>query len=175
MSQELKLIVPDEKIIRRITLLRGEKVILDVHLAELYHVETRALKQAVKRNIERFPKDFMFEVNDMEIDQMVSQFVIPSKQHLGGAKPFAFTEAGVAMLSSVLKSKRAVEVNIGIVRTFIALRKMALNYKEVIQRLEEMESKYEGKFKEIFKLLNYLIDPPVKNRQEIGFKRKGEK
>lgn len=96
--------LPEEIILRRILLLRGEKVILDIHLAEFYRVETRILKQAVKRNLERFSDDFMFELNTEEIDLLVSQSVIPSKSHLGGAKPFAFTENGVAMLSGVLKS-----------------------------------------------------------------------
>jgi hypothetical protein len=170
-----KELIPEEKIIRRIVLLRQEKVILDVHLAELYRVETRALKQAVKRNSPRFPADFMFELSDQEIDQVVSQSVIPSRQHLGGSRPFAFTEAGVAMLSSVLKSKRAVEMNIAIVRTFIALRKMTANYKEVMMKLEKMEINYEDRFKEIYKLLNHLMTPPSQLRKSIGFKRKEEK
>ena len=165
-------VIPNEKIIRRIFLLREEKVMLDIHLAELYQVETRALKQAVRRNLKRFPPDFMFELNQKEVAEVVSQNVIPSKQHLGGATPFAFTEAGVAMLASLLKSQRAVEVNIAIVRTFIFLRKLAGNYKEVMKMLEEMEQKYEGRFKEIYKALNYLIDPPKEDRREIGFKVK---
>jgi hypothetical protein len=96
MAKESSLMIPDERIIKCIFLLRSEKVMLDVHLAELYQVETRALKQAVRRNIDRFPDNFMFELTDKEIDEVVSQTVIPSRQHFGGAKPFAFTEAGVA-------------------------------------------------------------------------------
>lgn len=168
-------IIPEEKIIRRIVHLRQEKVILDVHLAELYRVETRVLKQAVKRNIARFPDDFMFELSEKEIDQVVSQSVIPSRQSLGGARPFAFTEAGVAMLSSVLKSKRAVAMNIAIVRTFVGLRKIAVNYKDVMVRLEKMELNYEDRFKEVYKVLNYLMTPPALGRKSIGFKRKEEK
>ena len=115
----------EEKIIKWIVFLRAEKVILDVHLAELYGVETRVLKQAVRRNIERFPEDFMFELTEEEIKSVVSQNVIPHKKYLGGAVPFAFTETGVAMLSSVLKSNTAIDMNIAIVRAFIALRKAA--------------------------------------------------
>jgi ORF6N domain len=152
-------------------LLRNEKVMLDVHLAELYQVETRALKQAVRRNPDRFPEDFMFELQDNEIEQVVSQNVIPSKQYLGGAAPFAFTESGVAMLSSVLKSKRAVEMNIAIIRTFVMLCKLASNYQAVMRKLEAMDKKYEGRFKEIYKTLNYLINPPSEPMRKIGFKQ----
>jgi hypothetical protein len=109
--------------------MRDEKVMLDFHLAELYGIETRVLKQAVKRNIERFPDDFMFELTE---NKLVSQLVIPSKSYTGGAVPFAFTETGVAMLSSVLKSKLAVGINIAIMRTFIMLRKMLYNFKELL-------------------------------------------
>ena len=169
-----KSIMPDERIIQRIFLVRDEKVMLDFHLAELYQVETRALKQAVKRNSERFPEDFMFELTTKEIDLMVSQNVIPSRKYLGGALPYAFTESGVAMLSSVLKSKRAVSVNIAIIRSFILLRKIAANYKEIMDKLNELENSYDNKFKEIYKAINYLINPPDKVRRQIGFKRKSE-
>lgn len=169
-----KSIMPDERIIQRIFLVRDEKVMLDFHLAELYQVETRALKQAVKRNSERFPEGFMFELTTKEIDLMVSQNVIPSKKYLGGALPYVFTESGVAMLSSVLKSKRAVSVNIAIIRSFILLRKIAANYKEIMDKLNELENSYDNKFKEIYKAINYLINPPDKVRRQIGFKRKSE-
>jgi len=181
MSESSQLVLPEEQIIKKIILLRGEKVILDVHIAELYQVETRVLKQAVRRNLKRFPSDFMFELNSEEINQVVSQNVIPSKQHLGGAKPYAFTESGVAMLSSVLKSDRAIEMNIAIVRTFIMLRKMAGNYQEIMAKLEDLEGKYEGRFKDIFKALNYLLDEskakndPKPERNPIGFKTKNKK
>ncbi len=102
----------------KIISLRDERVLLDVHLAEFYGIETRALKQAVRRNKERFPADFMYVLTHVEIDDVVSQNVIPSKRHFGGARPFAFTENGVAMLSSVLNSKKAIEINIAIIRTF---------------------------------------------------------
>lgn len=167
--------VVEERIIRKIVFLRNEKVILDVHLAELYDVETRALKQAVKRNLLRFPADdFMFELSEDEVDAVVSQNVIPHKKYLGGAKPFAFTEAGVAMLSSVLKSQTAIEMNIAIMRTFVALRKVASNYKEIMQILTEMRSQYDAQFEELYTALEKLINPPDEPRPRIGFRRKDE-
>ena len=135
-----KSLIP-KRIINKIIAMRDEKVMLDVHLAELYGIETRALKQAVRRNIERFPKDFMFELTDNEVDILASQNVIPSRKHVGGAAPFAFIETGVAMLSSVLKSKQAVEINIAIIRAFVMLRKMLFNYKELLKKQEEIERK----------------------------------
>lgn len=170
MKEILQQPAPEETIIRKIVLLRGEKTILDLHLAELYGVETRVLKQAVKRNIERFPEDFMFELTDEEVDWVVSQNVIPHKKFLGGAKPFAFTETGVAMLSSVLRSKTAIEMNIVIVRAFVALRKIALDYKEIMQALNEMKDKYDHQFLEIYTVLEQLINPPNPPRARIGFK-----
>ena len=136
-----KSILPTERISSKIILLRDEKVIIDFHLAELYEIETRVLKQAVRRNKNRFSEDFMFELVDSEIDIMVSQNVIPSKQVLGGAKPFAFTETGVAMLSSVLKSKKAIEINIAIMRTFVMLRKMFYENREALNRLDDFDRK----------------------------------
>ena len=109
---EKKTLVPGERIASKILLIRGEKIILDFHLAELYRIETRVLKQSVKRNSERFPSDFMFELTENEINNLVSQNVIPSKSYLGGAFPYAFTETGVAMLSSVIKSKQAVDITL---------------------------------------------------------------
>jgi ORF6N domain len=170
-----KIKVVEEKIIKRITLLRDERVILDLHLAELYGVETRALKQAVRRNINRFPCDFMFELTEDEVDAVVSQNVIPHKKYLGGARPFAFTETGVAMLSSVLKSKIAIEMNIIVMRTFVALRKVASNYKEIMEILKDMRSRYDFQFEEVYSALEELINPPLEPRPRIGFRRVGEK
>ncbi|MEN8249689.1 MAG: ORF6N domain-containing protein [Bacteroidota bacterium] len=167
--------MPEERILNKILLIREEKVILDVHLAVLYGVETRALKQAVRRNINRFPDDFMFELTAKEIDLVVSQNVIPHKKYFGGAIPYAFTETGVAMLSSILKSERAVEMNIAIMRTFVALRKIALNYVEIMKKLKAMESTYNDKFKEIHKALSYLLNSPNLSRRPMGFKQKGRK
>ena len=165
-----KITVLEEKIIKKIFFLREEKVILDVHLAELYSVETRVLKQAVRRNIERFPKDFMFQLTEDEIEVVVSQNVIPHKKFLGGANPFAFTETGIAMLSSVLKSDSAIEMNIAIMRIFIALRKVAANYKEIMQILNEMQNQYDSRFAELYSILEKLIHPPQPPRNKIGFK-----
>ncbi len=166
------IVIPDERIINKILFLRGEKVILDVHLARLYGVETRTLKQAVRRNAERFPKDFMFVLTEKEINSVVSQNVIPSKSFFGGAKPFAFSETGVAMLSSVLKSKKAIEMNIAIVRTFVQLRKLANNYEEIMSKINQMESQYNEQFSEIYQVLKKLLekpkDPP---RTRIGYKK----
>lgn len=120
--------------------------------------------------MERFPADdFMFELTEDEIDVVVSQNVIPHKKYLGGAKPFAFTETGVAMLSSVLKSKTAIEMNIAIIRAFVALRKIASNYKEVLEIVIEMRSQYDIQFEEVFKALEKLINPPQEPRTRIGF------
>lgn len=147
---------------------------LDMHLAELYGVETRALKQAVKRNQERFPEDFMFILTDKEIEAVVSQNVIPHKKYLGGAAPFAFTETGVAMLSSVLKSPTALEMNIAIMRTFISLRKLSVNYQEVMRILQEMRMQYDAQFGDIYKVLEHLVNPPQEPRRMIGFKGENE-
>ena len=165
-----KVILVEEKIIRKIIFLRNEKIILDVHLAELYGVDTRTLKQAVRRNIDRFPEDFMFELTNEEIEMVVSQNVIPHKKYLGGAKPFAFTETGVAMLSSILKSASAVEMNIAIMRTFIVLRKVAINYNEIMQILTEMQKQYDSQFTELYNALAKLINPQQPPRNKIGFK-----
>lgn len=165
-----KIAVVEEKIIRKIVFLRNEKIMLDVHLAELYGVETRVLKQAVRRNRKSFPEDFMFELTTDEIEMVVSQNVIPHKKFLGGSAPFAFTETGVAMLSSVLKSESARDMNITIMRTFIALRKAAANYKEIKQIVNEMKNENESRFIEIYRALDKLINPPQGPRKRIGFK-----
>jgi hypothetical protein len=175
MDQGPNFIIPEERIVMKIIFLRKEKVILDVHIAELYQTETRILKQAVRRNLKRFPEDFMFELNDQEIESVVSQNVIPSKKHLGGAKPYAFTESGVAMLSSILNSDRAIEMNIAIVRTFVLLRKMSKNHQEIMTKLEMLERKYEGKFRVIYNALNHLFEEPKPVRNPIGFKTEHEK
>ena len=116
----------------------------------------------------------MFELTEEEVDAVVSQNVIPHKKYLGGAKPFAFTEAGVAMLSSVLKSRTAIEMNIAIMRTFVALRKASSNYKEVMQILSDMRGQYDAQFEELYSALEKLINPPQEPRPRIGFRRPGE-
>lgn len=156
--------------------IRGQKVMFDFDLARLYEVETRVLKQSVKRNIERFPSDFMFELTDTEIELMVSQFVIPSKSHFGGAKPFVFTEQGVSMLSAVLKSKKAIIVSISIIRAFIELKKMVLSHKEILEKLKLIETKYDKQFDDVFEAINYLLkkdnlEKQIEDRKKIGYKK----
>ena len=159
--------------------IRGHKVMLDFDLAELYETETRILKQAVKRNIDRFPEDFMFELTKDEHDSLRSQFVTlknPSRgQHIK-YMPFVFTEQGVSMLSSVLKSKKAVQVNIAIMRAFVFIRQYALSHKDLTEKLKELEGKYNKQFKDVYEALNYLIQKDKdevahKNRSRIGFKQ----
>jgi hypothetical protein len=157
------------KIERRIFLVRGQKVMLDFDLAELYRVETRALKQAVRRNLDRFPTDFMFELSVAEIKTLVSQTVIPTRGKLGGATPMAFTEQGVAMLSSVLRSPRAVQVNIAIMRTFVRLREMLLSNADLARKLADLENKYDAQFKVVFDAIRELMLPPDPPRRKIGF------
>ena len=144
--------------------IRGKQVMIDRDLALLYQVETRALKQAVKRNIDRFPQDFIFELTNDEIEYMVSQNVIPSKKHLGGAKPLAFTEQGISMLSAVLKSKVAIEVSIKIIRAFVQMRKVLLSNASIFQRLENVEQKlltHDKNFEKIFKALENQNEIPT--------------
>ncbi len=167
-----KSIIPAEAVINKILVIRKQKVILDRDLAVLYAVETRALKQAVKRNISRFPKDFLFILNHKEIAQMVSQNVIPSKSYFGGANPMAFTEQGVAMLSSVLKSERAIEVNILIMRAFVKLREIISTHKKVENKLKELENKFKEhdyQIVHIIQVINQLITPPQLPKRKIGF------
>src|SRR4029453_1617375 len=154
---------------RRIFLVRGQKVMLDFDLAELYGVQTRGLKQAVRRNLDRFPADFMFELSAAEIQNLVSQTVIPTLGKLGGATPMAFTEQGVAMLSSVLRSPRALKVNIAIMRTFVRLREMLLSHADLARKLAALENKYDAQFKVVFDAIRELMQPPTSPRREIGF------
>jgi hypothetical protein len=161
----------DTRVARHILLLRGERVLLDIHLAELYDVETRTLKQAVRRNKHRFPPDFMFTLKVGEIDELVANGFIASAAHLGGAKPFAFTEGGVAMLSSVLNSKKAIAMNIAIMRTFVALRKAARSYSAIMAKLKELEGKTDKRFKEVYDLIAEVIGPAKPPRKRIGYKK----
>jgi len=174
-KKETTLIIPAGKIINKIFVLREENVMIDLHLAEIYGVENRALKQAVRRNLDLFPDDFMFVLTDKEVEIIISQNAIPSKQYLGGSNPYAFTEIGVAMLSSVLKSKRAKEMNIAIMRAFVALRKMLLNNTELRLEIEYIKKKVTNHDKNIelvFKYLDELLEKKEnpKPRKRIGFK-----
>ena len=154
---------------------RGCRVMLDYHLAELYQVETRALKQAVKRNIGRFPSDFMFVLTQEEANLLlsigVSQNVIPPAYNFGVALPMAFTEQGVAMLSSVLRSKVAIEVNISIMRAFVLMRQMAIGYEELSRRIEELEVSTDAQFNELYQALTQLLSQSKqqKERRPVGF------
>jgi len=168
--------VPVEVIERKILFIRGQKVMLDRDLAMLYGVETRMLNQAVRRNIRRFPEDFMFQLTKEEMDNWKSQIVISNKEKMGLRKrPYAFTENGVAMLSSVLNSERAITVNIQIMRTFTKIRKMLTTHKELRLKIEEMEKKYDSQFKIVFDAIRQLMEPPRKQRKRIGFLREKEK
>ncbi len=172
MEDSQQSVVPKERIENMITLVRGHKVMLDRDLADLYGVETKRLVQAVKRNLDRFPEDFMFQLTKDEFDILRSQ-IVTSKQR-GGRRypPYAFREQGVAMLSSVLNSKRAINVNIEIMRAFVRLRKMLASHVELSRQLEELEKKYDSKFKVIFDILKCLMEPPDKKKRPIGFLRR---
>ena len=168
----IKELISAEIIERKIYLIRGEKVMLSMHLAELYGVETRALNQAVKRNIHRFPEDFMFQINESETEQLVSQNVIPHKKFFGGSLPYAFTEQGVAMLSSILNSEQAIKINIAIMRAFVKLRELLSTNKELAHKLEQLEQKIEKhdeEIKGIFSAIRQLMTPPETKKRKIGF------
>ena len=162
--------VPVERIEHTIFMIRGHKVILDRDLAAMYDVKTKVLKQAVRRNIDRFPSDFMFTLNKREFDNWRSRFVTSMADRKGlRYAPMAFTEQGVAMLSSVLKSRRAIEVNIQIMRAFVRLREMALTNAEIQRKLCELEGKYDNQFKVVFEAIRHLVSPTVTRRKQIGF------
>jgi hypothetical protein len=164
-------IVPFERIEGRIFLIRGKKVMLDRDLAVLYGVETKALNQAVKRNLKRFPEDFMFELSLNEAENLKSQFVTSSFEHGGSRKPsLAFTEQGIAMLSSVLKNDRAILVNIQIIRTFTKLREMISENDHLRRKLEVLEKQYDEQFKMVFDALRRLLETDDSPKPEIGFR-----
>ncbi|MFA6161279.1 MAG: ORF6N domain-containing protein [Patescibacteria group bacterium] len=174
MTEQNQILVPVERIEGRIYLIRGKKVLLDRDLAELYDVSTKTLNQAVKRNIKRFPEDFMFQLNKEELElylaqNLRSQIVTSS---WGGARylPIAFTEQGVAMLSSVLHSERAIMVNIQIMRTFTKLREMIASHEELRMKLEAMEKRYDEQFSIVFDALRKMLDEDEKPNSQIGFR-----
>jgi hypothetical protein len=160
-----------ERIERSILLIRGHKVLLDDDLAELYDVQTKVFNQAVKRNRNRFPSDFMFQLTDEEYQSLRSQFVTLNTGRGRHRKylPYAFTEQGVAMLSSVLRSARAVQVNIEIMRAFVRLREMLATHKDLAVKLEAMEKKYDAQFKVVFDAIRQLMIPPEPKKRKIGF------
>ena len=165
--------LPVERILRSILVLRKEKVMLDADLAAMYGVETKALIQAVKRNPDRSPSDFMFQMSDSEWSVLRSQ-IVTSKPGRGGRRtaPYAFTEQGVAMLSSVLKSKRAIAVNIEIMRAFVQLKRMMATNQDLARKLEALEGKYDRQFKMVFDAIRALMEPPAKAKPPIGFRSK---
>ena len=161
--------LPFEPVEQRIVLIRGHKVLLDSDLAAMYGVELRTLNQAVKRNRNRFPADFMFQVSRQEHEILRSQFVTSS---WGGRRyrPYAFTEHGVAMLSSVLRSEHAVAVNIQIIRTFVRLRELLSTHKELARKLDELEARYDDQFAVVFDAIRKLMEPPpIGKKRRIGF------
>ena len=176
MSQAITTDIIESKIL----LIRGHKVMLDRDLARLYGVETKVLNQAVKRNSSRFPEDFMFQLTADELDNLRSQIVTSSLKGYGGRRymPYVFTEQGVAMLSSVLNSDRAIQVNIAIMRAFVNMRKMILANEDVSKKLAEIESKlgdHDENFKKVFTAIRLLMNPPSKTDKQIGFIQDGKK
>ncbi|MFH0991452.1 MAG: ORF6N domain-containing protein [bacterium] len=169
-------IIPAETIEKRILLIRGQKVMLDRDLAELYCVTTKRLKEQVRRNRKRFPPDFMLELTDEEFAVLRPHFAT-SKKTRGGTRytPYAFTEQGVAMLSSVLHSDRAVQVNIEIMRAFVRIRELLSTHKDFAGKLEQLEKKYDAQFKVVFEAIRQLMIPPEKSKREIGFRVKESK
>ena len=186
------MVIPSERVVSKIFLIRSKKVMLDKDLADLYGVETKVLNQAVKRNLERFPADFMFQLNKQEAEIWKSQIEISNLRHQIGTSslrsqivtlkngrgqhikylPYVFTEQGMAMLSSVLNSKRAIQVNIQIIRTFTQLRELLMTNKELRIKIENMEKKYDTKLKRVFDVLKQLLMQENKPKNQIGFRVK---
>lgn len=167
-------LIADEVVMSKIFLVRGYKVMLDRDLAKLYGVKAIRLREQVKRNQDRFPNNFMFQLDKQEVESMVSQNAIPTKQHLGGSLPYAFTEHGVLMLANVLKSELAVAMSIRIIEIFVKLREALLSHKDILLKLEMLESKtmrQDGEIKLIFKYLKELLNPKTVPMRKIGFKQ----
>lgn len=169
----MRTLIPVEVIEKKILLIRGEKVMLDSDLAMLYEVETFNLNKAVKRNIDRFPEDFMFRLTKEEAVSLRFQIGISKTEGRGGRRylPYVFTEQGVAMLSSVLNSERAVRVNIAIMRAFVKLREMLSTHKDLARKLADMEKKYDAQFKVVFDAIRQLMSPTLPKKGKIGFGR----
>jgi ORF6N domain len=172
----VKSVIADEAIINKIYLIRGKKVMLDRDLAEMYGVEVRVLNQAVKRNIERFPKDFMFQLSKKEFENWKSQIVISNSDKMGLRKrPLVFTEQGVSMLSGILNSPIAIQVHIQIIRVFTRMKEMLINNKDILLKLEKLEKDVKENKQDIamiFEALKQLLNPPQSKRRMIGFNRK---
>lgn len=172
----MKALVPLKVIEGKILLIRGQKVMLDSDLAELYGVETFNLNKAVKRNIDRFPHDFMFQLNNEEADSLRFQSGISKTAGRGGRRylPYVFTEQGVAMLSSVLHSKRAVQVNIAVMRAFVKLREMIASHKDLEKKLSLLEIKFDGQFQIVFEAIRQIMVIEEKPKKKIGFIARGK-
>ena len=175
-------VIPIERIQNSIYLIRKQKVMLDKDLGGLYGVKPIVLRQQVKRNMERFPSDFMYQLTDKEVAVLLSQNVIPSRKSLGGYNPYVFTQEGVAMLSGVLRSKRAVEVNIAIMRTFVKLRQILTTNDLLRHKIESIERKYDEQFQQVFTVLENMLAEKAKPKRQIGYhteakghERKGKK
>ncbi|MEQ1675216.1 MAG: ORF6N domain-containing protein [Chitinophagaceae bacterium] len=174
------MLLPEELVLNKIYFIRGQKVMIDRDLATLYGVTTGNLNLAVKRNKERFPGDFMFQLTSEEVETLILQFAISKNEGRGGARrpPYAFTEQGVAMLSSVLNNETAIRVNIQIIRVFTKMRELLLTHKDILLQLEKIERKltrHDDDIALIFQYLKQLLSPPETPRNRIGFKRNGEK
>ncbi len=170
-----KEMISREPIERKILMIRGQKVMLDRDLAVLYGVKPIRLREQIKRNRERFPEDFMFQLMEHELKILVSHFAIPSRKYFGGHLPYVFTQEGVAMLSSVLRSKQAIQANIAIMRAFVRLRQIMLAHKDLARRLDKLERKYNTRFRRVFDAIRGLMAPPpapppeAEPRKQIGF------
>ena len=172
-----RLIIPDEIVMNKIYLLRGQKVMLDRDLGELYDIKPIRLREQVKRNISRFPRNFMFRLSEKETESMVSQNAIPSRKHLGGYLPYAFTQHGVLMLANVVKTEVALQVSIRIIEIFVKMRELLLSHKDILLQLEKIENKltrHDEDIALIFQYLKQLLNPPQTPRRKIGFRRKDE-
>lgn len=175
MSKEKEIVAIEPAVIaQRIFIIRGQKVMLDSHLADLYQVNVKRLNEQVKRNVERFPTDFMFQLTNNEVQNLKSQIATSSFVHGGKRKlPYVFTEHGVAMLSSVLRSPRAVQMNIFIIRAFVKIRELIATNKDLAQKLDEIEckqSEFDGNLAEIYSIVKQLIDEPSPHKGSIGFR-----
>lgn len=167
----MKALVPLEVIEQKILLIKGQKVMLDSDLAALYGVTTKRLNEQVRRNVKRFPVDFMYQLSREEFESLKSHFATSSSSSWGGrrTRPYVFTEQGIAMLSSVLNSDRAIEVNIQIMRTFVKLREMMSSHKDLARKLAELEKKYDGQFQIVFEAIRQLIAVEEKPKRKIGY------
>jgi hypothetical protein len=169
--------VADEVVMNKIYFVRSQKVMLDRDLAELYGVQAIRLREQVKRNSKRFPENFMFQLTEKEVDDMVSQNAIPSRKHLGGSLPLAFTEHGVLMLASVLKSEKAMQVSIKIIEIFVKMREMLSTHQDILLQLQKMEKKltsHDEDIQLIFEYLKRLLTTPKEPRPVVGFKRSNQ-